>query len=238
MPLAAARLSALSRQLLSPRLPSARAPAIAARGTVRAMASAGNEPLDKSTPDAVWKSVLKPEEVRRGLSVCVCVRGVEGKGGRRRRKQGTCAPVFFSCGRVWPRRRNLATHVFFFFLLSLPPQTQYYILRQKGTEPAGSGEFDGFYPPDGTFVCAGCGNPLYTAAAKFKSGCGWPAFDDEIAGAVERTEDNSYGMRRVEITCAKCGGHLGHVFEGERMTPTNTRHCVNSLSIKFKPASS
>lgn len=109
---------------------------------------------------------------------------------------------------------------------------EYYILRQKGTEPAGSGKK--FPKEPGTFVCAGCGAPLYKSEFKFDSGCGWPSFDDEIPGAIHRHEDNSYGMRRVEITCANCGGHLGHVFEGERFTPKNVRHCVNSISIDFK----
>eukprot|EP00891_Asterochloris_glomerata_P003933 jgi/Astpho2/3933/Aster-01113 len=111
---------------------------------------------------------------------------------------------------------------------------EYHVLRQKGTEPAGTGEYDKFYN-DGTYVCRGCGNPLYSSEAKFKSGCGWPAFDDNFPGAVDRHEDNAYGMKRVEITCAKCGGHLGHVFEGEGFTKTNERHCVNSISVKFQP---
>lgn len=114
---------------------------------------------------------------------------------------------------------------------------QYHILRQKGTEPAGSGEYDSFYPTEGHFVCAACGNPLYSARAKFSSGCGWPAFDRCYKNAVSIKTDDSWGMRRVEIMCAKCDGHLGHVFEGERMTDTNERHCVNSISVKFQKAS-
>jgi len=111
---------------------------------------------------------------------------------------------------------------------------EFRILRQKGTEPPGSGKYNKFYE-DGTYVCAGCGTPLYKSEHKFNSGCGWPAFYDEIPGAVERHEDNEYGMRRVEITCKNCGGHLGHVFENEGFpTPTNIRHCVNSVSVKFK----
>ncbi|GLI66028.1 hypothetical protein VaNZ11_009734 [Volvox africanus] len=111
----------------------------------------------------------------------------------------------------------------------------FYILRQKGTERAGTGLYNKFYE-DGVYKCAGCETPLYKSETKFNSGCGWPAFYDEIPGAVDRHVDNSYGMRRVEITCANCGGHLGHVFEGEGFpTPTNQRHCVNSVSIKFEP---
>lgn len=110
---------------------------------------------------------------------------------------------------------------------------EYRILRKKGTERAGTGEYDHFYPKEGYFVCKGCGNPLYSAAAKFNSGCGWPAFDKCYAGAVKTEVDVSFGMRRIEIMCAKCDGHLGHVFEGERFTPTNERHCVNSKSVKY-----
>ena len=112
---------------------------------------------------------------------------------------------------------------------------EYKVLREKATEPAGSGEYDGFYPKagEGHFVCRGCNNPLYSAEAKFKSGCGWPAFDKCYKGGVKTIEDNSYGMRRIEILCARCDGHLGHVFVGEGMTKTNERHCVNSTSVKF-----
>jgi len=109
---------------------------------------------------------------------------------------------------------------------------EYRVLRMKGTEARG-GEYDAFYPDEGHFVCRGCGLPLYSAASKFKSGCGWPAFEQCYRGAVETTEDSSHGMRRIEITCSRCEGHLGHVFVGEHMTPSNERHCVNSVSVKF-----
>lgn len=110
---------------------------------------------------------------------------------------------------------------------------EFYILREKGTERPRTGQYDKFYPKEGHFVCAGCGTPLYSAAAKFDSGCGWPAFDKIVEGAVVTQTDRSMGMVRVEIMCGNCGGHLGHVFEGERMTPTNERHCVNSISVKY-----
>mgnify|MGYP001156817156 FL=1 len=110
---------------------------------------------------------------------------------------------------------------------------QYQVLRLKGTEPARTGEYDKFYPTEGHFVCAGCGNPLYSAESKFNSGCGWPAFDKCYEGAVDTNIDNTFGMRRVEIVCAKCDGHLGHVFENEGFTPTAERHCVNSVSVKY-----
>jgi len=111
---------------------------------------------------------------------------------------------------------------------------QFRILRQKGTEAPGTGEYDSFYE-SGVYSCAGCGTPLYKSATKFKSGCGWPAFFDAIPGAVTRYEDKTLGMVRIEITCTACGGHLGHVFKGEGFsTPTDERHCVNSISLKFK----
>mmetsp|Transcript_47535 Transcript_47535/g.152321 ORF Transcript_47535/g.152321 Transcript_47535/m.152321 type:complete len:183 (-) Transcript_47535:63-611(-) len=114
-----------------------------------------------------------------------------------------------------------------------PVRRRYKVLRGKGTEPARSGEYDKFYPKTGYFVCKACKHPLYSAGAKFDSGCGWPAFDKCFENALVTKTDESYGMKRVEIMCGSCGGHLGHVFEGERMTDTNERHCVNSVSVKF-----
>ncbi|KUI69220.1 Peptide methionine sulfoxide reductase B2, chloroplastic [Cytospora mali] len=113
---------------------------------------------------------------------------------------------------------------------------QFRILREKGTEAPGSGTYDKHYPSEGVYTCAGCNTPLYKASHKFSSGCGWPAYFDSIPGAVERHEDNSLFMKRIEITCANCGGHLGHVFQGEGFpTPTDERHCVNSVSLNFSP---
>ncbi|KAL2342022.1 hypothetical protein Fmac_009962 [Flemingia macrophylla] len=117
----------------------------------------------------------------------------------------------------------------------LSPQ-QFRILRQKGTEFPGTGEYDKFFG-EGVYNCAGCGTPLYRSITKFNSGCGWPAFYEGLPGAINRNPDPD-GMR-IEITCAACGGHLGHVFKGEGFpTPTNERHCVNSISLKFVPANS
>ena len=106
------------------------------------------------------------------------------------------------------------------------------IIVNKGTEKAGTGIYNNHFN-EGTYICKACNNPLFKSNSKFKSDCGWPAFDDEIKGSISRYADFSFGIKRIEICCSNCNGHLGHVFEGERFTEKNIRHCVNSLSIKF-----
>lgn len=117
-------------------------------------------------------------------------------------------------------------------------ELSYYVLRQKGTERA----FTGIYTDTdtaGTYLCKGCHTPLFSSTAKFHSGCGWPSFDQAIAKhAVDETLDLSHGMRRIEVTCHHCGGHLGHVFDDNHVTDTGLRYCINSAAVLLEPSSS
>ena len=106
------------------------------------------------------------------------------------------------------------------------------IIVGKGTERPYTGKYNHHYKK-GTYVCKACSNPLFKSNTKFDSKCGWPSFDKEIEGSVIKIPDYSLGMKRTEIVCSKCKGHLGHVFYGERFTKENTRHCVNSISLNF-----
>jgi peptide-methionine (R)-S-oxide reductase len=118
--------------------------------------------------------------------------------------------------------------------IRLSPE-EFRVLRRAGTEAAWTGEYVDTKTP-GVYRCRACGAQLFASDTKFDSHCGWPSFDDALPGAVEEIEDRSLGTSRTEIRCVNCGSHLGHVFRGERMTPANTRHCVNSLSIRLDPA--
>jgi peptide-methionine (R)-S-oxide reductase len=117
----------------------------------------------------------------------------------------------------------------------LSPQA-YHVLREKGTEAPFTNEFDEHFEP-GEYACAACGQVLFASDTKFNSGCGWPAFYAARAGnRVVLSPDNSHGMVRTEVTCARCGSHLGHVFDDAPQTPTGQRFCINSVSLKFIPA--
>ncbi|APB34740.1 methionine sulfoxide reductase B [Gloeomargarita lithophora Alchichica-D10] len=110
---------------------------------------------------------------------------------------------------------------------------QFRVLRQHGTERAGTSPLDKNYQP-GSYYCAGCSTLLFSSDTKFNSGSGWPSFYAPVPGAVGSTQDNSYGMRRVEVHCNTCGGHLGHVFpDGPR--PTGERYCINGVALIFVP---
>ncbi len=109
---------------------------------------------------------------------------------------------------------------------------EYAILREKGTEAAFSGEYV-HEKADGTYECKVCGNPLFSSDAKFDSGTGWPSFDQALPGAIETHNDSSHGMNRTEITCARCGSHLGHVFD-DGPTKTGKRYCINSVCLDLE----
>jgi peptide-methionine (R)-S-oxide reductase len=109
---------------------------------------------------------------------------------------------------------------------------QFHVLREHGTERPGSSPLND-EKRSGTFKCAGCGTPLFSSGAKFESGTGWPSFYEPLPGAVATTVDQSYGMTRVEVRCAACGGHLGHVFP-DGPHPTGVRYCINSASLKLE----
>ncbi len=111
---------------------------------------------------------------------------------------------------------------------------QYAVMRSHGTEAPGSCALN-YEKRAGTFVCAGCGQPLFTSTRKFESGTGWPSFNDPLEGAVEFSEDRSYGMLRTEVHCSRCGSHLGHVFD-DGPPPTHLRYCINGIAMNFEPA--
>lgn len=112
---------------------------------------------------------------------------------------------------------------------------QYRVLREKGTERPGTGEYVD-YTAEGIYVCAGCGNELFHSKNKFDSGCGLPSFDDVLSGdGIVEHEDTTLGMRRIEVTCRQCGGHLGHVFPDGPKETTGLRYCINSVALNFKP---
>ena len=110
---------------------------------------------------------------------------------------------------------------------------QFHILREKGTERPGTGEYN-LHFEKGSYACAACDTPLFESDNKYESHCGWPSFDDAIPGTIIYQDDNSLGSHRIEILCANCGGHLGHIFEDGPQETTGKRYCVNSVSLEFK----
>ncbi|MFF5179293.1 peptide-methionine (R)-S-oxide reductase MsrB [Micromonospora sp. NPDC000316] len=112
---------------------------------------------------------------------------------------------------------------------------EFHVLREAGTERPWTGEYVDT-KTQGVYHCRACGLELFSSDTKFDSHCGWPSFDDAIPGRVKEIEDRSLGMARTEIRCARCDSHLGHVFHGEGFTPKDTRHCVNSISVRLEPS--
>lgn len=109
---------------------------------------------------------------------------------------------------------------------------QYHVLREKGTEAPYSGALEN-NTAEGTYTCAACGTVLFDSSTKFNAHCGWPSFYDAKPGSVNFTEDTSHGMVRTEVTCATCGGHLGHIFPDTPDQPTGQRYCINSAALQF-----
>ena len=111
---------------------------------------------------------------------------------------------------------------------------EFRVLRQAGTEPAWRGEYTDT-KTEGVYRCRACGTELFSSDTKFDSHCGWPSFDEALPGTIKYIEDRSHGMVRVEVRCARCDSHLGHRFDGERLTPKNARYCINSISLTLDP---
>jgi len=112
---------------------------------------------------------------------------------------------------------------------------EFRVLRQAGTEPAWTGEYTDT-KTSGIYRCRACGTQLFSSDTKFDSHCGWPSFDEALPGTIRYIEDRSHGMVRTEVRCARCDSHLGHRFDGERLTPKNARYCINSISLTLDPA--
>lgn len=139
----------------------------------------------------------------------------------------------FSCNHAQQKDSNKIQKTDAQWKKELTPE-QYDVLRKKGTEAPFSGEYVNTFEK-GKYVCAACGNPLFISGSKFHSECGWPSFDQAIKGSVTYQKDYGFGMTRTEVNCARCGGHLGHVFEDGPQQTTGLRYCTNSVSIKFIP---
>jgi peptide-methionine (R)-S-oxide reductase len=119
------------------------------------------------------------------------------------------------------------------WLVRLSPE-EFRVLRRGGTEPPWTGEYVSTKTP-GTYRCRACGAALFASDTKFDSHCGWPSFDEALPGTIRYLEDRSHGMIRTEVRCANCDSHLGHRFDGERMTAKNARYCINSVSLTLEP---